>query len=110
MATISEKVPVKEEQIGSVQGMLEWLRAEGNLLETDKEVDPDLEITGVQKILDGSLPILFNNVKGKPEARVVTNLFANIEILERFFGWENSTDRTRKLAYALTQPQPPLEI
>ena len=112
MATISGKVPVpvKEEQIGTVQGMLDWLKAEGNLLETDQEVDPDLEITGIQKILDGSLPILFNNVKGKPEARVVTNLFANMEILEKFFGWENATERTRKLAHALTHPIPPQEV
>ena len=36
MATITEKVPVKEEQIGTLRGMLEWLRAEGNLLETDQ--------------------------------------------------------------------------
>ena len=110
MATITEKVPVKEEQIGTLRGMLEWLRAEGNLLETDQEVDPDLELTGVQKILDGSLPMLFNQVKGYPDLRVVTNLFANMDILEKFFGWENPTERTRKLAYALTHPIPPVEV
>ena len=110
MATTTEKVPVKEEQIGTLRGMLDWLKAEGNLLETDEQVNPDLEITGVQKVLDGSLPLLFNRVKGHPAARVVTNLFANMEILDRFFGWENPTERTRKLAHALTHPIPPLEV
>ena len=45
---------------------IEFLRQEGDLIETDTEVNPDLEITGVQKHLDGSCPILFNKVKGKP--------------------------------------------
>ena len=26
---------------------LDWLRGEGDLIETDKEVDPDLEVTGL---------------------------------------------------------------
>src|SRR5207302_966293 len=42
---------------------IEWLKSEGDLIETDKEVDPDLEITGIQKQLDGGCPILFNNIK-----------------------------------------------
>ena len=41
---------------------------EGDILITDK-VDPNLEITGIQKQLDGGCPILFNNVKGKPQHR-----------------------------------------
>ena len=58
-----------------LRGTLEWLRAQGDLLETDKPVNPDLEITGLQKHLDGACPMLFNNVKGKPNLRAVTNLF-----------------------------------
>ena len=49
-----------------LRGTIEWLREQGDLIETDKEVDPDLEITGLQKIMDGGCPMLFNNVKGKP--------------------------------------------
>ncbi len=48
--------------ITSLRSTLDWLRAEGYLLETDVETNPDLEITGVQKLLDGSLPILFNQL------------------------------------------------
>ena len=49
-----------------LRSTLEWLRSQGDLVETDKEVDPDLEVTGLQKHMDGGCPVLFNNVKGKP--------------------------------------------
>lgn len=96
--------------ITSLQATVDWLRSEGLLLETDAEVDPDLEICAVQKALDGSLPMLFNHVKGYPHARVVTNLFANYDVLHQMFGWADGPDRTRKLAHALTHPIPPQEI
>ena len=60
----------------SLRSTLEWLKDEKLLIETDKEVDPDLEITGIQKHMDGGPPILFNNVKGKPHVRLETNLIA----------------------------------
>lgn len=94
----------------SLPATVDWLREQGLLLETDVEVNPDLELTGIQKGLDGSYPILFNTVRGYPHVRALTNLFANYGILERMFGWENSTDRTRKLAFALTHPIKPIEI
>ena len=99
-----------QRDIHDLRSTLDWLRAEGMLLESDVEVNPDLEITGIQKTLDGSLPLLFNNVKGYRYARVVTNLFANKEFVNRLFGWSDHKERTAKLAYALTHSIPPLEI
>jgi len=99
-----------ERKIQSLRGTLEWLKQEGLLLETDVEVDPDLEITGVQKQLDGSYPLLFKNVKGYPQTEVVTNLFANMGIVDRMFGWESPVARTHRLAHALTHPVPPVEV
>ena len=96
--------------ISDLRKTLDWLRAEGDLIETDKPVDPDLEITGLQKHLDGGCPVLFNNVKGKPNHRVVTNLFGDIKVLNKMFGWTDDTDRTRKLAYALSHPIKPVVI
>src|SRR5437667_9810212 len=90
--------------------MLDWLRLTGDLLETDVPVNPDLEITGVQKHLDGSFPILFKNVKGYPHLECVTNLYAKMDIIDRLFGWETPQDRTRKLAHAITHPLAPLEV
>src|SRR5207245_2017493 len=94
------------DDIRSLPGTVEWLRREGLLMETDVEVSGDLELTGVQRHFDGSYPILFNNVKGYPHARAITNLFANMDIVDRFFGYKDATDRTRRLAHALTHPIP----
>jgi 4-hydroxy-3-polyprenylbenzoate decarboxylase len=98
------------QDVTSLRGALEWLRAEGDLIETDKEVNPDLEITGIQKHLDGGPPILFNTVKDKPHARAITNLFGDIRIIEKMFGYKDSTDRTKRLAEALQNPIKPREI
>ena len=99
----AKRAAVKRD-VTSLRSTIEWLRAEGDLVETDKEVNPDLEITGLQKHFDGSIPILFNNVKGKPHARAITNLFSNIQIVDKMFGFDGPVDRTRKLAHALNRP------
>jgi len=89
---------------------LEWLESEGDAIVTDQEVDPDLEITGIQKLMDGGCPILFNNVKGKPHARAVTNLFGDINVVDKMFGFEGPVDRTKKIAHALNHPMKSVEM
>src|ERR687884_424450 len=96
--------------ITSLPATIDWLRRERLLLETNAEVNPDLELTGIQKALDGSYPIVFSNVKGYPHVRALTNLFANYDIIEKMFGWSGPTERTRELAYALTHPIAPEEM
>src|SRR5690242_15840487 len=93
-----------------LRSTLEWLKREGDLIETDKPVDPDLEVTGLQKHLDGGCPVLFHNVKGKPNHRVLTNLFGDINVINKMFGWKDDVDRTRKLAYALSHPLKSVEV
>ena len=97
-------------ELKDLRGTIEWLKSKELLLETDVEVNGDLEITGLQKHLDGSIPILFENVKGYPHLRAVTNLFGNIAVMNEMFGWPNNTDRTKALAQALTHPIPPIEV
>jgi 4-hydroxy-3-polyprenylbenzoate decarboxylase len=96
--------PAPKEALRSLPATVEWLRREGLLMETDTEVSGDLQLTGIQKHFDGSYPILFNNVKGYPQVRAITNFFANMDIVDRLFGWEDRTARTRRLADALTHP------
>ncbi|MEE9196080.1 MAG: UbiD family decarboxylase, partial [Alphaproteobacteria bacterium] len=96
--------------ITSLRSALDWLKQEGDVIETDKEVDPDLEITGLQKHFDGGPVMLFNNVKGKPHARAITNLFGDINVVEKLFGWKDSLDRVKKVAHAIDHPTPPVEI
>ena len=96
--------------ISSLRATLEWLKSEGDVIETDKEVDPDLEITGLQKHLDGGPVMMFNHVKGKPHARAITNLFSDINVIDKIFGFENAADRTHKLAHAIDHPIKPREV
>ena len=96
--------------ISSLRATLEWLAAEGDVIDTDKEVDPDLGITGLQKHLDGGPVMMFNNVKGMPHTRAITNLFSDIGIIDKIFGFENQIERTRKLAYAIDHPIKPREV
>jgi 4-hydroxy-3-polyprenylbenzoate decarboxylase len=88
-----------------LRSSLDWLKARGDLVETDKQVDPDLEVTGLQKLMDGGCPVLFNNVKGKPNHRVVTNLFGDMQAINRMFGWESDKARTVALAKAINNPR-----
>src|SRR5256712_8180566 len=96
--------PAPREALRSLPATIAWLRREGLLMETDTPVSGDLELTGIQKHFDGSYPILFNNVKGYPHVRAITNFFANMDVVDRLFGWEDRTARTRRLAEALTHP------
>src|ERR1044072_6323168 len=98
------------EEVGDLRGAIEWIKKEGDILITDKEVHPDLEITGIQKQLDGGCPILFNTVKGKPHHRAITNLFGDMNVINKMFGWKDHADRTRKLAYAIPHPIAPVEF
>src|SRR5712671_2200719 len=115
MATVLEepkKATRKDTQkdITSLRSALEWLDSQGDVMTTDVEVDPDLEITGLQKHLDGGPVLLFNRVKGKPHARAITNLFADINVVDKMFGFESPTDRVKKIAHALTHPLKPVEV
>ena len=96
--------------VTSLRKALEFLESQGDVLTTDVEVDPDLEITGLQKHLDGGPVLFFNRVKGKPHTRAITNLFADINVVDKMFGFESPTDRVKKIAYALTHPIKPAEV
>src|SRR5436309_12008393 len=93
-----------------LRSALDWLKAQGDLIETDREVDPDLEVTGLQKHMDGGCPVLFNNVKGKPHHRVVTNLFGDIKVINKMFGRKDDAERVKKSAYALRRTLKPVEL
>ncbi len=96
--------------VTSLRSALEFLKSQGDLLETDVEVDPDLEVTGLQKHLDGGPVLLFNKVKGKPDARVITNLFGDINVVDKMFSFTSPMDRTRRIARAMNNPLRPVEV
>src|SRR5256714_11853588 len=99
-----------EKDITSLRAAQEWLDTQGDVLRTDVPVDPDLEITGIQKHLDGGPVVLFNNVKGKPHTRAITNLFSDITVVDKMFGFTAPMDRTRRIAHAMNNPLKPREV
>ena len=103
-------VPPVKAHLASLRNTLAWLRERGDLIESDREINPDLELTGLQKLMDGGCPALFSNVKGKSSHRLLTNLFGNIEVMNQMFGWESDRDRTIRLAQALNKSLRPVEI
>src|SRR5438132_5583191 len=112
MATAFAEETKKEvrKDVTSLRSALEWLDTQGDGLRTDVEVDADLEITGVQKHLDGGPVVLFNKVKGKPHVRAITNLLADMNVVDKLFGYETPQERTRKIADAMTHPLTPMEV
>jgi UbiD family decarboxylase len=108
--TIEPEASKATRDVTSLRSALAFLDSQGDLLTTNVEVDPDLEITGVQKHLDGGPVIMFNNVKGKPHARAITNLFADINVMHKLFGFTGPRDRTVKLANAMRNPLKPVEV
>src|SRR5712691_13338860 len=112
MATVLAEEAKKDtrKDIRSLRSALEWLDSQGDVMTTDVEVDPDLEITGVQKHLDGGPVVLFNRVKGKPHARAITNLLADMNVIDKLFDYPTPKERTKKIAYSMTHPIAPVEI
>ena len=54
-------------QAFDLRSTLQWLRANGELIETDKEVDPDLQVTGLQKHMDGGCPVSVQHRQGQAQ-------------------------------------------
>ena len=53
MSAVAQAKPTPVKAVADLRNTLDWLRAEGDLIETDVEVDPDLEVIGLQKHMDG---------------------------------------------------------
>lgn len=111
IATRPEKIvrPAKI-NVASLRAALDDLRAAGILVETDVEVDPILEFAGLQKRMDGGPPVLFNRVKGYPNARLAMNLFSQREMIDSLFGFTNAKDRTKRIAEMIRKPLAPVIV
>jgi len=95
------------EELKSLRSTLEALKKDGLVLETDREVNPKLEMTAIQKLLDGSPPIIFNKVKGYANARLATNVMGSDKIIARMFGAKDRKELKFKIHDSILQPIPP---
>ena len=93
--------------MNSLRATIDYLRENNELLVTNTEINPEMEMAAIQKHFDGSLPILFENVKGYPNGRLFTNLFASEERVARLFGVDDPKKFKLKLIDAIHNPLPP---
>lgn len=97
-----------KKDITSLRSTLDYLsEQDGELLITQAELDPNLEMAGIQKALDGGPALLFENVKGYPNKRLFTNLFVSEERLAHLFDVEEASKFKFKCMEALRHPLPP---
>src|SRR5258708_18788203 len=104
MATAIKVAASSKIDISSLRSTLEGLKGTDDLLVTQKEVNPSLELAGLAKVFDGGSAMLFDNVKGYPNARLTTNLFATEERITRLFGVDDPKKFKFKCVDAIHTP------
>lgn len=98
------------EYLKSLRDTLEFLKKEDELIIVEKEIDPHLEIAGVQKALDNSYAVLFEKLKGYPEARMAINLFTHPIRVAKMFGVNNLREFKLKAKEAIVNPLKPVKV
>ena len=104
-----------------LRSVLEMLKGiDGQLIETDVEVDPHAELCGVYRYIGAGGTVMrpthqngpamvFNNVKGHPDARVAIGVLASRERVGYILG-EKPERLGYKLMEAVSNPIPPTEV
>lgn len=107
-------------EINDLRSALDYLRTiPGQLVETDVEVDPEAELCGVYRYVGAggtvSRPtkegpaMIFNNIKGHPDARVAIGVLASRDRVARLLDAD-----PRQLGFmlndAVLNPVPPVEV
>jgi 4-hydroxy-3-polyprenylbenzoate decarboxylase len=100
---------MSNEYLASLRTTIDHLRKTNKLLETNVEVNPELEMTGIQKHFDGGLPILFNNVKGYPNGRLFTNLYGDGNLVAQLYDAGNERTFKWRILEGIRNPLPPRE-
>lgn len=96
--------------ITSVRTTLDYLKDEGEVLSIKGQVDPILEIAGIQKALEDGPVLLFEDIKGYPGVRDLGNLFATRERAGKMLGVADPKKIKLKCIEAIKKPIPPTEV
>lgn len=96
-----------KKDITSCRGTLEFLKGQDELLTVTAEVDPILEVAGITKAMDNGLALLFQNVKGYPNRRILAGLFSRGERVAKIFGASSPRELKFKGLEAIKNPIPP---
>ncbi len=86
---------------------LKVLKERGLLIETDVEVEPVREIPVLAKKImkEVGKAVLFSNVKGYRDWRVVINIFGSMEMMKIALGYENLEEIGRRFLSLLERPK-----
>src|SRR5207249_10881326 len=98
-----------KKDISSLRSTLEYLEAAGELVTTDVEVDPHLEVAAIQTHFDGDAALLFNKVKGYPNARICNNIFASADRIAKLLDVDDPRKLKHKVVEARRALLPPVE-
>jgi len=96
--------------ITSIRGTLAFLEAREQLIKVTEEVNPVLEIAGIQKALDEGPALLFENIKGYPGVKCTGNLLCRDDNLAAIFGVDNYKHLKFRCVEAINNPIPPIPV
>jgi UbiD family decarboxylase len=96
---------MKGKTVTSMRDVFGWFKED--FIVIDEEVDPIYEIAGIQKALDGTYALMFNNIKGYPRVRCIGNVLARTDRLAKMFGVEDDRKLKFKCLDAIKHPIPP---
>jgi 4-hydroxy-3-polyprenylbenzoate decarboxylase len=85
---------------------IEFTQKTGECLTIEKEISPVYDIASLTKAFDGGPLLIFENIKGYPKWKAVTNLFSRRERIARYFD-TSIPNLPKRIIEAIKNPIPP---
>ncbi len=98
----------REAALVDLRHTLDWMGDEIHVIEAP--VDPIVEMAAISKAFDNSKALVAETVRGHPDARLISNLWATKERCARLFGVDEFKDIKFKLLESLRAPIAPREV
>ena len=95
----------REAALVDLRHTLDWMGDEIHVIEAP--VDPIVEMAAISKAFDNSKALVAETVRGYPDARLISNLWATKERCARLFGVDEFKDIKFKLLESLRAPIAP---
>jgi len=96
-----------ETKLSNLRNTIDFLKEQDEIYVVKGEVDPIYEVSGICKAWEGGPVLLFENVKGYPNTRIITNIFSRRDLLARIFDVSDHKKLKFKALEALKNPIPP---
>jgi UbiD family decarboxylase len=91
--------------VTSLSAAMEEARAHDDLLTITRETNPHLEVAAIARTTDAGPMVVFDQLRGYPGHRIVTNVFSDRQRIARWCGID-AIDLPRRLADAALNPVP----